>query len=138
MQHAQPVLLAHHLLAHAWALTRDVERLRDWDVRAARSPYGAGALAGSSLGLDPQAVAAELGFAGATDNSIDATSSRDVVAEFSFVTAMIAVDLSRHGRGGHHLGHQGIRLCAPGRRVLDRKFDHAAEEEPGRRRAGAR
>jgi argininosuccinate lyase len=95
MQHAQPVLLAHHLMAHGWALTRDVERLRDWDVRAARSPYGSGALAGSSLGLDPQAVAAELGFDGAADNSIDATASRDVVAEFSFVTAMIAVDLSR-------------------------------------------
>jgi argininosuccinate lyase len=95
MQHAQPVLLAHHLLAHAWPLTRDVERLRDWDDRAARSPYGAGALAGSSLGLDPQAVAAELGFDGACENSIDATASRDVVAEFSFVTAMLAVDLSR-------------------------------------------
>jgi argininosuccinate lyase len=95
LQHAQPVLLSHHLLAHAWALTRDVDRLRDWDARAARSPYGAGALAGSSLGLDPQAVAAELGFAGACDNSIDATASRDVVAEFSFITAMLAVDLSR-------------------------------------------
>jgi argininosuccinate lyase len=95
MQHAQPVLLAHHLLAHAWPLTRDVERLRDWDHRAAQSPYGAGALAGSSLGLDPQAVAAELGFDGACENSIDATASRDVVAEFSFVTAMLAVDLSR-------------------------------------------
>ncbi len=95
MQHAQPVLLAHHLLAHAWALSRDVDRLRDWDVRAARSPYGAGALAGSSLGLDPQAVAAELGFDGASENSIDATASRDVVAEFSFVAAMLAVDLSR-------------------------------------------
>jgi argininosuccinate lyase len=95
MQHAQPVLLAHHLLAHAWPLTRDVERLRDWDHRAARSPYGAGALAGSSLGLDPQAVAAELGFDGACENSIDATASRDIVAEFSFVTAMLAVDLSR-------------------------------------------
>jgi argininosuccinate lyase len=95
MQHAQPVLLAHYLLAHAWALSRDVDRLRDWDARAARSPYGAGALAGSSLGLDPDAVAAELGFDGPCENSIDATSARDVVAEFSFVTAMLAVDLSR-------------------------------------------
>jgi argininosuccinate lyase len=95
MQHAQPVLLAHHLLAHAWALTRDVDRLHDWDARAARSPYGAGALAGSSLGLDPQAVALELGFDSACENSIDATASRDVIAEFSFVTAMLAVDLSR-------------------------------------------
>ena len=95
LQHAQPVLLPHHLLAHCWALTRDVDRLRDWDRRAARSPYGAGALAGSSLGLDPGAVAAELGFDGPSENSIDATASRDVVAEFSFVTAMLAVDLSR-------------------------------------------
>jgi argininosuccinate lyase len=95
LQHAQPVLLSHHLLAHCWALGRDVARLRDWDARAAVSPYGSGALAGSSLGLDPDAVAAELGFAAAAENSIDATASRDVVAEFSFVTAMIAVDLSR-------------------------------------------
>ena len=95
MQHAQPILLAHHLLSHGWALSRDVSRLQDWDERAARSPYGAGALAGSSLGLDPDAVAAELGFDGPCENSVDATSARDVVAEFSFVTAMLAVDLSR-------------------------------------------
>jgi len=95
LQHAQPVLLSHHLLAHCWALLRDVERLGDWDKRAAFSPYGSGALAGSSLGLDPVAVARELGFDGATENSIDATASRDIVAEFSFVTAMLAVDLSR-------------------------------------------
>jgi argininosuccinate lyase len=94
-QHAQPVLLAHHLQAHAHALARDVERLRDWDARADESAYGAGALAGSSLGLDPQAVARELGFATAADNSIDATASRDVVAELAFVLAMIGVDVSR-------------------------------------------
>ncbi|MGH8962454.1 MAG: argininosuccinate lyase [Jatrophihabitantaceae bacterium] len=95
LQHAQPVLLSHHLLAHCWALSRDLDRLRDWDARAARSPYGAGALAGTSLGLDPQLVARELGFDGACENSIDATAARDVVAEFSFITAMLAVDLSR-------------------------------------------
>lgn len=95
LQHAQPVLLAHHLLAHAWPLVRDVERLVDWDERAAVSPYGSGALAGSSLGLDPDAVAVELGFAHAVENSIDGTASRDVVAEFSFVAAMAAVDVSR-------------------------------------------
>jgi argininosuccinate lyase len=95
LQHAQPVLLSHHLLAHCWALSRDLDRLRDWDVRAALSPYGAGALAGSSLGLDPQAVAHDLGFDGACENSIDATASRDVVAEFSFATTMLAIDLSR-------------------------------------------
>jgi len=95
LQHAQPVLLAHHLLAHVWPLLRDVERFQDWDDRAALSPYGSGALAGSSLGLDPAAVAAELGFAGPVENSIDGTASRDIVAEFAFVAAMIAVDLSR-------------------------------------------
>ncbi len=95
LQHAQPVLLAHHLLAHAWPLLRDVDRFIDWDVRAARSPYGSGALAGSSLGLDPAAVAADLGFDGPVENSIDGTASRDVVAEFAFVAAMVGVDLSR-------------------------------------------
>jgi len=94
-QHAQPVTLGHALLAHAWPLLRDVERLTDWDARAAFSPYGAGALAGSTLGLDPGAVAEELGFVGPTENSIDATASRDVVAEFAWVAAMIGVDLSR-------------------------------------------
>ena len=96
LQHAQPVLLAHHLLAHGWALLRDVDRLRDWDARvAADSPYGSGALAGSSLGLDPEGVAAELGFTGSSANSIDATASRDFVAEFAYVTAQIGIDVSR-------------------------------------------
>ena len=95
LQHAQPVLLAHHLLAHAWPLLRDVDRLRDWDARAALSPYGSGALAGSSLGLDPAAVAADLGFDGPVQNSIDGTAARDVVVEFAFVAAVVGVDLSR-------------------------------------------
>ena len=95
LQHAQPVLLAHQLMAHAWPIMRDVERLRDWDRRAAVSAYGSGALAGSSLGLDPETVGAELGFPSSVENSIDGTAARDVVAEFTFVTAMIGVDLSR-------------------------------------------
>ena len=95
MQHAQPVLLSHHLLAHTWPLVRDIERLRDWRVRANVSPYGAGALAGSSLGLDPKLVANELGFAGTTQNSIDGTSARDVVSEFTFVMSLIGINLSR-------------------------------------------
>jgi len=95
LQHAQPVLLAHHLLAHAWPLVRDLERLRDWRVRASFSPYGAGALAGSSLGLDPALVASELGLSGPSENSIDATASRDVVAEFAFIAAQLGIDLSR-------------------------------------------
>ena len=95
LQAAQPVLLAHHLLAHAHPLLRDVDRIVDFDRRTAVSPYGSGALAGSSLGLDPDAIAEELGFAAAADNSIDATASRDFAAEAAFVLAMIAVDLSR-------------------------------------------
>jgi argininosuccinate lyase len=95
LQHAQPVLLAHHLLAHAWPLVRDLERLRDWAARASTSPYGSGALAGSSLGLDPAAVARDLGLAGPTENSIDGTASRDVVSEFAFVLAQIGIDVSR-------------------------------------------
>jgi argininosuccinate lyase len=94
-QHAQPVLLSHQLLAHAWPLVRDLERLRDWRVRASLSPYGAGALAGNTLGLDPNLVAAELGLSGPTQNSIDATSSRDVVAEFAFIATMVSINLSR-------------------------------------------
>ncbi|TXN31569.1 argininosuccinate lyase [Lacisediminihabitans profunda] len=95
MQHAQPVLLSHHLLAYAWPLVRDLERLRDWSVRARSSPYGAGALAGSSLGLDPQLVATELGLDRPTENSMDATASRDVVAEFAFIASLVGINLSR-------------------------------------------
>ncbi|WP_374202773.1 argininosuccinate lyase [Amycolatopsis sp. GM8] len=95
LQHAQPVLLAHHLLAHAHALLRDMSRLQDWDDRTAESPYGSGALAGSSLGLDPEAVATELGFVSSVENSIDGTASRDFAAEFAFVLAMLGVNLSR-------------------------------------------
>ena len=94
-QHAQPVLLSHHLLAHAWPLVRDLERLQDFKKRASLSPYGAGALAGNTLGLDPNLVAAELGLVGPTQNSIDATSSRDVVAEFLFITTLMSINLSR-------------------------------------------
>ncbi len=97
LQHAQPVSFAHELLKHVHALARDVERLHDWDRRAARSPLGAGALAGSSLPLDPVTTAAELGFDTAIANSIDAVSDRDFVAEFLFVTALVGVHLSRLG-----------------------------------------
>lgn len=94
-QAAQPILLAHSLLAHAQPLLRDLERIQDVDKRLAVSPYGSGALAGSSLHLDPEAIAAELGFDSATDNSLDGTSSRDFASEAAFVLAQIAVDLSR-------------------------------------------
>lgn len=94
-QAAQPILLAHSLLAHAQPLLRDVDRLKDLDKRLAVSPYGSGALAGSSLQLDPEAIAEELGFDSAVENSLDGTSSRDFASETAFVLAQIAVDMSR-------------------------------------------
>jgi argininosuccinate lyase len=97
VQHAQPVTFGHWLLAHVQPLLRDLERLRDWDTRAAISPLGAGALAGSSLPLDPTQVAKELGFTAPAANSMDAVADRDFVAEFLFVTALVGVHLSRLG-----------------------------------------
>ncbi|KFF58976.1 argininosuccinate lyase [Cryobacterium sp. MLB-32] len=95
LQHAQPVLLAHHLLAHCWPLVRDLERFVDWGKRANFSPYGAGALAGNTLGLDANLVAADLGFGAVVENSIDGTASRDLVAEFAYIAAQIGIDMSR-------------------------------------------
>ena len=97
LQRAQPVLLSHHLLAHAWSLARDVDRLVDAYHRLDVSPLGAGALAGSSLPLDPESVAEDLGFAKAFDNSLDAVSDRDFVAESLFAVTMVGIHLSRMG-----------------------------------------
>src|SRR5262252_3283733 len=97
LQHAQPVLFAHQLLAHVQAFVRDADRFRDWDKRAAVSPLGAGALAGSSLPVDPRVLAAELGFDSAAPNSMDAVADRDFAAEFCFAAALIGVHLSRLG-----------------------------------------
>jgi argininosuccinate lyase len=97
LQRAQPVLLAHHLLAHGWALARDVDRLLETRARLDVSPLGAGALAGSSLPLDPDGVAADLGFARRFENSLDAVSDRDFVAEILFDLALLGVHLSRIG-----------------------------------------
>ena len=97
VQRAQPVLLAHHLLAHSWALLRDVERLQDAMQRVDVSPLGAGATAGSSLPLDPDFTARQLGFATRFENSMDAVSDRDFVAELLFVLGLIGVHLSRIG-----------------------------------------
>jgi argininosuccinate lyase len=97
MQRAQPVLLAHHLLAHGWALGRDFDRLLDARRRTDVSPLGAGALAGSSLPLDPDGVARDLGFAARFENSLDAVSDRDFVAEALFALALLGVHLSRLG-----------------------------------------
>lgn len=105
-QAAQPILLAHSLLAHAQALLRDLDRIRDLDKRLAVSPYGSGALAGSSLDLDPDAIADELGFDSAAENSLDATASRDFATEAAFVLAQISVDMSR-------LSEELIVWCTP-------------------------
>jgi len=97
LQRAQPVLLAHHLLAHGWALSRDVDRLLATVERLDVCPLGAGALAGSSLPLDPAFVASELGFAAPFENSLDAVSDRDFVAEALFDVALLGIHLSRIG-----------------------------------------
>ncbi len=95
LQQAQAVPLGHHLLAHAWALRRDTERFADCRRRLDVSPLGAGAGGGSSLPLDPAAVAKELGFAATFDNSLDAVAARDVVAEYAFCCAQAMAHLSR-------------------------------------------
>ena len=97
LQRAQPVPLAHHLAAHAWSLARDVDRLLDSLARTDVSPLGAGALAGSSLPLDPAATAADLGFGSVFENSLDVTCDRDFVAEALFCLAMVGIHLSRLG-----------------------------------------
>ena len=97
VQRAQPVLLAHHLLAHGWALARDVDRLAATVERLDVSPLGAGALAGTSLPIDPATTAEALGFAAVFDNSLDAVSDRDFVAEALFDLAMLGIHLARLG-----------------------------------------
>lgn len=97
LQHAQPVSFGHELAKHCHAILRDIDRIKDWRTRHNYSPMGAGALAGSSLPLDPQGVAKELEFLGAIPNSIDAVSARDFVSEFLFITAQIGINLSRIG-----------------------------------------
>jgi argininosuccinate lyase len=97
LQRAQPVLLAHHLLAHAWAFGRDVDRLLATIDRLDVSPLGAGALAGSSLPLDPAGNAADLGFASVFTNSLDAVSDRDFVAEALFDLVLAGLHLARLG-----------------------------------------
>ncbi len=97
LQRAQPVFLAEHLLAHGWALFRDADRISDALNRMDVSPLGAGALAGSSLGIDSGYTAGEMGFAASYENSLDAVSDRDFVAEVLFVLALLGVHLSRMG-----------------------------------------
>lgn len=97
LQRAQPVLLSHHLRAHAWSLTRDVDRLLDAIARLDVSPLGAGALAGTSLPTDARDAQRRLGFGRVFANSLDAVSDRDFVAEAVFALTMIGLHLSRMG-----------------------------------------
>ena len=97
LQQAQPVPLGHHLLAHGWAISRDVERILQAIERMDVSPLGAGAMAGSSIPLDVNAVADDLHFSRVFDNSIDAVSDRDFVADALYVLALLGVHLSRIG-----------------------------------------
>ena len=136
MQRAQPVLLAHHLLAHGWALARDVDRLLTTVDRLNISPLGAGALAGSSLPLDPDYVAAELGFHGRFENSLDAVSDRDFVAESLFDLALLGVHLSRMGEEIVLWSTEEFGFCTLDDAYATGQLDAAPEEEPRRRRAG--
>jgi argininosuccinate lyase len=95
LQHAQPVSLGHEIAKHAQAIARDVSRIKDWQSRTSSSPLGAGALAGSSLGINSDVSAADLGFVSPVANSIDAVSDRDFVAEALFILALVGVHLSR-------------------------------------------
>ena len=126
LQRAQPVLLAHHLLAHFWALGRDVDRWRDALDRADVSPLGAGALAGLEPAARPRRRRArDLGFARRFENSLDAVSDRDFVAEALFVAALDAGAPLAPRRGDRAVGERGVRLHAPRRRVHHRVVDAA-------------
>ena len=96
-QHAQPITFGQELSKHSHALLRDVDRIFDWIERNNYSPFGAGALAGSSIQPEPETLAAKLGFKGVVENSIDAVSDRDFAAEALFIMAMIGIHLSRIG-----------------------------------------
>lgn len=104
IQHAQPVSFGHEIAKHAHAFARDVDRIQDWLQRTSVSSLGAGALSGSSLQLDPEFVAKNLGFDRSFENSIDAVSDRDYVAEALFITSLIGVHLSRIGEEWTLLG----------------------------------
>ena len=135
LQVAQPVSFGHHLLAYFEMLARDAQRLADCRKRVNRLPLGAAALAGTSFPIDRAMVAKDLGFDGVCENSLDAVSDRDFAIEFC------AVRRARHDaslallRGAHHLDEPALRLRRARRPLLHRLLDHAAEEEPRRRRS---
>ena len=130
-----PITVGHHLCAHAWALSRDLGRFADWRVRASVSPLGAGALATSTLGLDPAATAERLGFDRAFENSLDAVSDRDVLQEFVAVARDPRDAPVATGRRPRAMDRPRARLGRARRGLFDRVEHDAPEAEPGHRRA---
>ena len=136
LQRAQPVALAHHLLAHGWALARDVDRLLDCHRRTDVSPLGAGALAGSSIPLDPDGVAADLGLRGPVREQPrrglrSRLRGRGPVRPHAHRHPPLP-----HGRGGRAVDERRVRLRPARRRLRHRLLDAPPEEEPRHRRAG--
>jgi argininosuccinate lyase len=131
-RNAQPITLGHHLLAHAWALVRDRVRRAQWATRTSASPLGAGALATSTLGLDPALAAAELGFERPFENSIDAVADRDAVLEFLAWTGILSVH-------GARLGADLVRWTDPslGWASLDESFATGSSMMPQKRNPDA-
>jgi len=131
LQSAQPVTFGHHLLAYVEMLGRDAGRFADARARMNESPLGAAALAGTSFPINREMTAEALGFDRPAANSLDAVSDRDFILETLSAASICAVHLSRFA--------EELVIWSPAfRQVLDRLLDHAAEAQPGRRRAGAR
>ncbi len=125
---AQPVTLGHHLLAHAWALLRDLDRFHGWRGRASVSPLGAGALATSTLNLDATRTAGLLGFEDRFENSIDAVSDRDVVQEFLADASICATHLSRLGADLARFSDESL-----GWAILDEAYSTGSSMMPQKR-----
>ena len=138
LQRAQPVYLSHHLLAYFWMFRRDARRFEAVLGSTTELPLGAGALAGVNFATDRGLVAEELGFAGVAPNSIDAVSNRDFVLDFLAAAATCATHLSRLGAEIVLWSSEEFGFCEVSDAWASGLLDHAAEEEPGRRRAAAR
>ena len=138
MQAAQPVTFGHHCMAYVEMFSRDLSRVRDAIERMDESPLGAAALAGTGFPIDRHMTAKALGFREPTRNSLDSVSDRDFALEFLAVAAITRHASVAAGRGDRHLVDAAIRLREAVGQFFDRVLDHAAEEEPGCRRTGAR
>ena len=138
LQRAQPVYLAHHLLAYFWMFRRDARRFEHVLGATSDLPLGAGALAGVNFETDRGLVARELGFAGVAPNSIDAVSNRDFVLDYLARGGHLRHPPLAPGSGDRAVVERGVRVLRGVGRVGVRLLDHAAEEEPGRGRAAAR